>query len=438
MKKAAGWVVGLILMIQLVAAAEFTKGDRVEAKSYGSWYKATIIEVRANEWKVTYDGYSASSDEWLGLDKLRRIGEKQAASFPKQTGPVVPGKWKRGDRVEALSYSMWYPATIIEVGDAKWKVTYDGYSEGSDEWVTTEKLRLLRTASWKVGDRVEALSYGKWYPAAIIETEDARWKVHYDGYGTSSDEWLKIDFIRAPGAKTEGGSDAAGQPVEKLAFTAKPAGVKAGLEGAFLRVETFYWSGSLSLNNQGWFFTKDGRFSRAPVGGFNFKEFATAAPRKSDGTYWIEGDKIFLQWADGSQTTEYSFARKGGELTLGGIGAIPVKGFKKSWRLDGEYEGGASLGGGAIASSNTVVFRKDGTFSRASVASFRTTSDRSTVSGGSQGEAAGTYEFDGYTLTLTETGAEPRKFTVFAFSDEDIAGRPEYIYRDGTMMKRRQ
>ncbi len=115
-----------------------------------------------------------------------------------------------------------------------------------------------------------------------------------------------------------------------------------------------------------------------------------------------------------------------------------MKGFKQGWRLEGEYEGGSSLGGGAIASSNTVVFRKDGTFSRASVASFRTTSDRSMVSGGSQGEAAGTYEFDGYTLTLTETNAAPLKFTVFAFSDEDAAGRPLYIYRDGTMMKRRK
>ncbi len=291
MKKALFCVMALWLAAGLARAAEFAKGDRVEAKSYGAWYKATIIDTRANEWKVNYDGYSSGSDEWLGLDKLRRPGETQAISFPKQNGPVVVGKWKLGDRVEALSYSSWYPATIIEVGDAKWKVNYDGYGEGSDEWVTTEKLRLMRTASWKVGDRVEALSYGKWYPAEIIKTEEARWMVHYDGYSASSDEWLKIDFIRAVGAKNDGGTDQAGQPLEKMVFPVKPAGAKAGLEGAFLRVETFYWSGSLSLNNQGWFFTKDGRFSRAPVGGFNFKEFATAAPRKSDGTYWIEGEK---------------------------------------------------------------------------------------------------------------------------------------------------
>jgi len=438
MKKALFCVMALWLAAGLAWAAEFAKGERVEVKSYGSWYKATIIDTRAGEWKVTYDGYSATWDEWVGLDKLRRVGETQAAAVPKPSGPVVAGQWKLGDRVEAKSYGAWYPATIIEAGDARWKVTYDGYSEGSDEWVTAEKLRVLRTASWKVGDRIEALSYGKWYPGEITEVESARWKVHYDGYSASSDEWLKIDNIRAPGAKTEGGSDQAGKPVEKLAFPVKPAGAKAGFEGAFLRVETFYWSGSLSLNNQGWFFTKDGRFSRAPTGGFNFKEFATAAPRKSDGTYWIEGDKIFLQWADGSQTTEYDFEKKEDEITLGGIGAVPVKGFKKGWRLEGEYEGGASLGGGAIASSNTLVFRKDGTFSRASVASFKTTGDGSTVSGGSQGDAAGTYEFDGYTLTLTEANAEPRKFTVFAFSDEDAAGRPLYIYRDGTMMKRRK
>ena len=69
--------------------------------------------------------------------------------------------------------------------------------------------------------------------------------------------------------------------------------------------------------------------------------------------------------------------------------------------------------------------------------SFRSESDRSVVSGGGSNEGRGTYEFDTYTLTLTENG-DTKRFTVFAFGDVDGAGRPERIYREGTMMKRQK
>ena len=258
----------------------------------------------------------------------------------------------------------------------------------------------------------------------------------YDGYSSSSDEWVNMDRLRAPGSKVDGATTAGGKAATVLTFPARPDGAKAGLQGAWLRVETFYWSGRLSLNNHGWFFTKDGRFSKAPKGGFDFKAFSAAEQaNKTDGVYWINGDKITLQWADGSKATEYSFERKGDEIVLGGVGSTPVKGFKRGWRLDGEYEGGASFGGGAVANSNTLVFRKDGTFARSSIGSIRSTGEGTTVSAGSQSEAAGTYEFDGYTLTLTYADGTATAHTVFAFSDEDGEGRPEYIYRDGTMMR---
>ncbi|MET0261989.1 MAG: agenet domain-containing protein [Rariglobus sp.] len=352
--------------------------------------------------------------------------------------------WKEGDRVEALSYSTWYPAKIIEVDSARWKVSYDGYTSSSDEWLTAEKIRELPKAPWKTGDRIEAFSGGKWYPGKIVESEVAKWKVTYDGYGSNWDEWLKFDRIRLPAATTavaaaDGTAKpaAAGDPkATTFSWPVRPDGAKSGLQGAWLRMETYYWSGSLSFSNYGWFFTKSGRVSRAPSGGFDFAEFEKAEKAgKEDGVYWITGDKITIRWADGSKDWEYTFARKGNEITLDGIGGTPVEPFKRSWRLDGEYEGGASLGGGALASSSTVVFRKDGTFARSSISSFKSTGDTTQVSGGSQSEAVGTYEFDGYTLTLKLNDGTATRYTVFAFGDKDGEGRPEYIYRDGTMMR---
>ena len=356
--------------------------------------------------------------------------------------------WKKDDRVEALSYGSWYLATIIEVEEARWKVTYDGYTSSSDEWLPAEKIRALPQVPWKTGDRIEAYSAGKWYGGKIVESAPNRWKVTYDGYASNWDEWLKVDRIRMPGSAAAGAAaaDGAAKPAavvdpkaKTFAWPTRPADAKSGLQGAWLRMETYYWSGSLSFSNYGWFFTKGGRVSRAPSGGFNFDEFEKAEKAgKEDGVYWFTGDKITIRWADGSKDWDLAFEKKGDGIVLDGIGGTTVEAFKKGWRLEGEYEGGASLGGGAIASSSTVVFHKDGTFGRSSISSFKTTGDTTQISGGSQSEAAGTYEFNGHTLTLKLNDGTATSYTVFAFGDKDGEGCPEYIYRDGTMMRNQE
>lgn len=440
-------LIGFLFLAVALVAQNYKAGDRAEVYSYGKWYPASVIEAGEGRWKIHYDGYGDTFDEWVGPDRIRppgRLDAEAAAERAAKTAAAAEAAkasgaaWKVGDRVEAKSYGSWYPASVIEVRENEWKVRYDGYGSSSDEWLTADKVRALRKGSWKVGDRVEALSYGKWYPSTIVEAEESRWKVKYDGYSDSSNEWVLLDRVRAIGATTAGGSDKAGKPVEKYAFPARPAGARAGLEGAFLRVETAYFGSSLSLNNQGWFFTKNGRFSRKPAGGFDAAALATTAEaRKTDGSYWIEGNKLTLAWADGSKPTVYNdFEDKGDELRWSGLGSTRVKPFRKGWRFDGEYEGGASVGGGALMSSTSITYRSDGTFRRGSVASVSSTSNGTRVSGGSQSEASGTYEFDGHTLTMTENG-QTAKYTVFAFGDADAAGRPEYIYRDGTMMRRR-
>jgi hypothetical protein len=108
----------------------------------------------------------------------------------------------------------------------------------------------------------------------------------------------------------------------------------------------------------------------------------------------------------------------------------------KGWRADVAYEGGASIGGGALASSTTIIFRKDGTYSRDSIGSIRSTGTRVEVSAYSQASEAGKYEFDGHTLTLTQKDGAVTKHTVFAFSDRNEQGAPEYLWRDGGMMRR--
>ena len=348
-------------------------------------------------------------------------------------GAAVP--YAPGERVEIYSARKWHPGVVRAVKGDQYKVGFDGYSEVWDAWVTADKLRKAGDAPaaapaaaatvatvFKPGERVEAKTMGLWFKGTVGAVEAGRVQVRFDD---KTEEWIKVEQVR-PLAEAQ----ALAAPV----VATQPAGAKAGLDGAFLRVESFFMGTSLSLSNQAWFFTKDGKFSRAPAGGFSFDGFRPT--RATDGTYWIAGGKITLAYADGSKPLVHDFADKGDELKWGGVGASRVAGFRKGWRFDGEYEGGASIGGGALMSSNTLVFRRDGTFARESLANINVANSRSTVSGGAQGAAAGTYEFDGFTLTLKPNNEPAVKFTVFAFGDKDSAGRPEYIYRDGTMMKR--
>lgn len=432
------WLARVLVFLALsaVLSASWKAGDKIEIKWGSHWYAGEVLEVDGDRYKVHYDGYGANWDEWATLERLRDKDDARSVSPAKEVTPVDAAvDWKAGDRVEAKSYGSWYPATVLEAGEGKWRVTFDGYASGSDAWVEADGIRAVRKGSWKVGDRVEAKSYGLWYAATIIEAEDARWKVKYDGYSDSSNEWVNLDRLRALSAELSAGGDPVRKAAEPYRFPTRPAGAKAGLEGAFLRVQTYYWGTRLSLTNEAWFFSKDGRFSKSPEGGFALDDLeSTKAPRKTDGSYWIKDGTITLAWADGSTPTEESFAREDGAFTIGGSGLSRVKGFKQGWRFDGVYEGGASITG--MAASSTLVFRKDGTVGNSSVATFSTTSDVSTVSGGSQGESAGTYVFDGFTLTLNLGDGGEKKYTVFAFSDEDAEGRPLYLYSEGTMMKR--
>src|SRR5216683_3052031 len=55
--------------------------------------------------------------------------------------------------------------------------------------------------AWKPGDRVEVQWKGDWYQANVIEVKGNQYKIHYDGYDSSWDEWVDDSRIRAAGIK---------------------------------------------------------------------------------------------------------------------------------------------------------------------------------------------------------------------------------------------
>ncbi len=320
----------------------------------------------------------------------------------------------------------------------------------SDETATTT-LPVAAPAQqaggeFRVGDAVEVMSNGFWFPAHVKAVNGpGEWLIGYDRYSDSWDEVVGRDRIRARGSEaTTAVAEAGGQPPAQDepstaaqaaagGWPATPVGAEMPIEGVFLTVRT-WMSGSVDM--EAWFFTRNGRFSRSPRGGISLQALATQqTPGEAEGTYWIEDGQLVLAWADGREPWRSPYDADANALTIGTQFASKWSGFPKGWRLDGAYEGGASIGGGASSSSNTFVFRSDGSYSRQVVVNVSSEGRSSSVSTGGMGEAAGTYEFDEFSLTLKENGTEVT-YTVFGYGERDAEGRPEQLFWERLLMSR--
>ena len=299
---------------------------------------------------------------------------------------------------------------------------------------------------FRVGDAVEVMSNGFWFPAHVKAVNGpGEWLIGYDRYSDSWDEVVGRDRIRARGSEaTTAAGQAGGQPPAQDepstaaqaaagGWPATPVGAEMPIDGVFLTVRS-WMSGSVDM--EAWFFTRNGRFSRSPRGGISLQALATQrAPGEAEGTYWIEDGELVLAWSDGREPWRSPYNADPNALVIGTQFASKWSGFPKGWRLDGAYQGGASIGGGALSSSSMLVFRSDGSYSRQAVVNMSSEGRSSSLSSGGMGEATGTYEFDEFSLTLRENGTEVT-YTVFGYGERDAEGRPEQLFWERLLMSR--
>ncbi|MFW9257753.1 hypothetical protein [Nostoc sp. CALU 546] len=66
-------------------------------------------------------------------------------------------------------------------------ITYEGYDSSWNEWVGAGRFR----ASFEAGDAVRILWKGKWYQGQVLEVSNDLYKITYDGYDSSWDEWVE-------------------------------------------------------------------------------------------------------------------------------------------------------------------------------------------------------------------------------------------------------
>ncbi|MBL7959745.1 hypothetical protein JNL27_05830 [bacterium] len=148
----------------------------------GKWYEVQIQKDGENELFVVREGYNGF---WLKRANLRVKGSTPVSE------PIV---FKVGDKVHAVNYGKWKPASITNISEAagqkKYSVSFEDGNKGS---VTEEEIRFYNFsgANFKVGEYIRV-----WYSgndsldAAIANVKDGKIMIVYGGYGA---KWFAYD-----------------------------------------------------------------------------------------------------------------------------------------------------------------------------------------------------------------------------------------------------
>lgn len=203
-------------------------------------------------------------------------------------------------------------------------------------------------------------------------------------------------------------------------FVLSACGASAGQpDGLYLM--TRYAFGGLSTEAYRF---DDGTVIRNPI--------APEEQRAEDvGTYTVDGSKMTIAMGGNPPTTSDVEPGDSGCFFWDAGNFCPVEGFEVD-TLDGRFTGGASVGGGAVASAMTATFEPDGTYTLSSIGSVST----SAGAAGSSREESGTYSIDDTVLTLTPAGGTPRTLTTFPYDDGTQGVQPRRMFFGGGMLKR--
>jgi hypothetical protein len=102
--------------------------------------------------------------------------------------------YTKSEKVQVISGSKWMPASILEVVNNMYKVRYVGLPAAFDEVVSADRIRSNKI----IGRKVKVSWTGNWYDATITQVNEKAKKyfIHYDGWSTTSDEWVGVERIK--------------------------------------------------------------------------------------------------------------------------------------------------------------------------------------------------------------------------------------------------
>ena len=197
----------MVQHVRRVACASLTSSLASEL-STGNWtFTETLLAGLRGQAFVDGDGDSVITLRELAaqIEASLAFAEEQLATFATTGGfdpamviaPARPRPDQRiGERLEVLSEGEWYPAHVVDARGERLKVHYYGYEESDDEWVTRERTRAAARPAYPAGTAVEVQWKRAWYPAKVVAMRSGVHQIQYDGYGPEWNEWVAHQRIR--------------------------------------------------------------------------------------------------------------------------------------------------------------------------------------------------------------------------------------------------
>lgn len=380
----------------------FKTGEKIDVLLVdGKVYKATVAAIESDKYQVHFDGYSAGYDVWMVAGQLQRP-------------PVVGGP------VEMFGAdNKWYKATVLEITGDKYKVRFDGSTASGERWLKRNEFRTVAKAApvvqpakpetttaagFTVGSAVEIFYGTSWYKGTVLEVKGDQYKVHYDGWSNTFDEWLRSNRLRVPEATAKTGNTASAGAEQSQAAVVKQT--YSGTAGKlYLRTYGRVYGSRYSLDINWVFLGADGTIVYDPVSGADPIDYKTEEQNNGNkiGKYQITGKKMLITWRNGKKV-EWSIDTKGSELTSmdGGIVTRQDR-MPAGYRLAGQYASSAVMPN--VAATRTFVFSKDGTFTLNTLGTVTVPE----VAGQKEWDTQGTYAITGNTLTLSFANGVKKK-----------------------------
>lgn len=134
-----GFFLGLLL--PAISEANFcSPGDKAMVQWHGSNYPATVLSAKGgNKCFIHYDGYGSNWDEWVGPGRIQ-ITSSLSGAAPGSVLVGGPG-FQVGNPVQVLWGGKWWPAHVLQMRGNELYIHYNGYGNKWNEWVGPSRYR---------------------------------------------------------------------------------------------------------------------------------------------------------------------------------------------------------------------------------------------------------------------------------------------------------
>ncbi|NES67150.1 MAG: hypothetical protein F6K24_18800 [Okeania sp. SIO2D1] len=201
----------------ILLAQNYQVEDYVEVLWEGEWYLGKIFEIKNNQYCITYPTYDDSWDECLGSDRLRLIEYKNSTEERLRLNQYIEVLWQNEWNLAKILEIKNNQYCITYVGhDSSWDECIDrvririadprkidaerlllqGYRRNTNTNLEQHNSEFTQTnRDYSVNEYVEVLWNKQWHLAQILEIKNNQYCVNYVGHDSSWNECVDSDRL---------------------------------------------------------------------------------------------------------------------------------------------------------------------------------------------------------------------------------------------------